>query len=825
MRKIYHLAIASALTVMVGCQEEIEFMEVQDNEIKTFYATLGNDSRTALDNSNNVIWSEGDLISVFAGSTANNSFILKTGANTTYGEFTINSLSAGTESNGTTSSLPVNVAYYPYGSDVTVDENSGSYTFNATFPATQTYSVSGTFGNGASPMVAVTSSTLDANLKFKNVGAIFRLPLVGEATITKVVFSANANLAGKCEITASNSAGSTTAPTVNVVEGSKSIILDCGEGVELSPSSPTNFIVAMLPIENVTGGMTITIYDNVGKKMVYTYKEGETITFERSGAYTTPEQTYNGNQTAITAITAQAALDAATDGTTIQLEPGVNYGTLVFRQNSGSKVVDITNIGGDAAENEKYSKYENITILGAPGAVVDQIDFQTGWSTFASYIDIKNLIVSGVTFSGEKTAFNIDGSKGSWLGIDGLTIDNCTMNDADNNNRFVFQQITGYKDLNDKSTSEYVMTAGIKNLTISNCQITGAYQVIESRAMENLTITDNVFNGIKARDMLINADATNHPGVTYEGTITITGNTSTGGEERFIRADGIGNATLIITDNKISDYKGAYYDFIKVTNATGTVTIQNNTCSYSVSTTDALQSALKATSNGAIINLAAGNYDGLSFINPANFKAKNITIVGQDGVTVDGFNVYGWSAESNIEIDGLTFKNITFTSGLLLSTKVMSNVTVQDCQFTNDACIHQNDRAEQLTNLVVEGCTFTGDMNGTTTAIMLENTYNLSVTGCTFNNIDFNVLQGGVLTGTALIDNNIVNGTGNRVFRFINTSNVDITISNNTITSDGDGEGELAKTTDPTQITLTNNTWNGKSDAEVADKLINITAK
>jgi hypothetical protein len=62
------------------------------------------------------------------------------------------------------------------------------------------------------------------------------------------------------------------------------------------------------------------------------------------------------------------------------------------------------------------------------------------------------------------------------------------------------------------------------------------------------------------------------------------------------------------------------------------------------------------------------------------------------------------------------------------------------------------------------------------------------------------------------------------VFRFV-TVNADTTISNNTIISNGDSDGELAKDTNACQITLTNNTWNGESDAEVAAKLINITAK
>ena len=55
------------------------------------------------------------------------------------------------------------------------------------------------------------------------------------------------------------------------------------------------------------------------------------------------------------AAAAQKALDNAVEGTTIQLQPGVNYGTLTFRQNASSAVVDITDAGGDAPGNEKYN--------------------------------------------------------------------------------------------------------------------------------------------------------------------------------------------------------------------------------------------------------------------------------------------------------------------------------------------------------------------------------------------------------------------------------------------------------------------------------------
>ena len=271
---------------------------------------------------------------------------------------------------------------------------------------------------------------------------------------------------------------------------------------------------------------------------------------------------------------AQDALDAAEDGAIINLAPG-NYGTLVFRQTASSSIVDITTLGGDAAGNEKYRKIKNLTINGADNAIVDGFTFPTLEDYVYSYIDIENWTVNNVTFSADQTPFVFEGT--SQLGIDGLTIVGCKMTDDIGSNsevRLVYQGLAGYTNLIDKSRNdEYVMTTGVKNLTITGCEVIGAHQVIETRQMENLTITKNIFKNIESRDILLAAASGEG---SYTGTITITGNKSTYGEERFIRGSGIGDATLVIKDNVISVYGGTYTDYIKVEGATGAREVSGN---------------------------------------------------------------------------------------------------------------------------------------------------------------------------------------------------------------------------------------------------------
>ena len=197
MRRIYCLAAVTIIASVSACQNEEEHLNVTDMFDRTYHATFENDVpvRTALGADNDVLWSEGDQISVFVN-PENLPYLLTDGAGTSRGEFNVNAVSEGDPSQ----MFSATASFYPYDSGVTVIENDGSFTFNATFPAIQTFSAGGTFGNGASPMVAVTSGPQDTDLSFKNVGAIFRLQLTGDAVITRIDFAANANLAGASDV-------------------------------------------------------------------------------------------------------------------------------------------------------------------------------------------------------------------------------------------------------------------------------------------------------------------------------------------------------------------------------------------------------------------------------------------------------------------------------------------------------------------------------------------------------------------------------------------------------------------------------------------------
>lgn len=96
-------------------------------------------------------------------------------------------------------------------------------------------------------MVAVTGSTSDKNLSFKNVLGGLKLQLKGTVKIASITVTGNNNeiLYGAATVTAQN--GNT--PTIALSDASaKTVKLNCGSGVQLNTTTATAFIIALPPM-------------------------------------------------------------------------------------------------------------------------------------------------------------------------------------------------------------------------------------------------------------------------------------------------------------------------------------------------------------------------------------------------------------------------------------------------------------------------------------------------------------------------------------------------------------------------------------------------
>jgi len=283
MKRVLTISILAVLALFSCHKEELNYQTV---ETKTFIASTEDATKTILDG-HNVLWKKGNQVSIFDGFTINEKYQVtdasdgKTEAKLTPIE--PSGYVAGTE-------IDNNISFYPYSSTTSITRNESAYIISGiTLPATQNYAIE-SFGDNAFPMAAVTKSTTDLNLKFKNVLGGLKLQLIGTAIIKSISVTGNNNeiLCGTASVTASNR----STPTINLIdESAKIVTLDCGDGVELNTSTATSFVIALPPV-TMTGGFSVVIIDTDGKMMKVKTTKSQTI--DRTTLLKMPVVNYEG---------------------------------------------------------------------------------------------------------------------------------------------------------------------------------------------------------------------------------------------------------------------------------------------------------------------------------------------------------------------------------------------------------------------------------------------------------------------------------------------------------------------------------------------------
>lgn len=214
-----------------------------------------------------VLWSEGDLLSVFANKTGSSKYILKSGAGEASGVFKkVKDAFGGANYAGY-------AAVYPYDRAVTLDADG---TVSLVLPATQTYA-EGSFGPGANAMVAWSE---DTHLSFYNVGSYLQLKLHGNARISAIELTAlgGENLAGPVRVVRENGV-----PVVHFpkdAEACPTVTLCCDEAVQLDAEEDTPFWIVVPPVVLSEGFNVRMVCDN-GKVVEKAYeKEAEFVRSE-----------------------------------------------------------------------------------------------------------------------------------------------------------------------------------------------------------------------------------------------------------------------------------------------------------------------------------------------------------------------------------------------------------------------------------------------------------------------------------------------------------------------------------------------------------------
>ena len=240
-----------------------------------------------MDEKNNVLWSEDDQIVAFFKTTRGQKYQVTSGS---VGKNTADFVKV-TESgsgDGLFSGMEIDhiVALYPYSSSVDCSMNGDdSYKLNFSLPQTQYYSES-SFGNGAFPMLAVSS---DNNIIFKNICGGLKLQFKGVDKIKSITFEGLGDelLSGSAAVVGYVDG---SAPEVTMSSSAaKSVTLDCGDGVQLYEDQATTFIITLPPM-TFKSGMKLTVTDTDGLSKTLTNSSSNTV--KRSSLLTFPVITY-----------------------------------------------------------------------------------------------------------------------------------------------------------------------------------------------------------------------------------------------------------------------------------------------------------------------------------------------------------------------------------------------------------------------------------------------------------------------------------------------------------------------------------------------------
>ena len=262
----YGAMAALMLTLgMTSCQSELSELTPSGGERIILTATQDDDAgtRTYLRNDKQVVWGEGDALSVFDARGINQAFELTNGFGTTTAKF-----------EGTVSASCVTNYYavYPYGEGYTI--SSGTVT-GVTLPAEQT-AVAGGFDKAAAIM---TCHTTTGNLPFKQLCAFVQITT--ESATKKIVFKTNGSekLAGTLSVAIVGAGADEGTGTATVTaDGSSAVSLVPASG-ETTIAAGT-YLIAVLP-GTLTQGFTMECVGTDGNELIRSYN-GTTSVFSRA---------------------------------------------------------------------------------------------------------------------------------------------------------------------------------------------------------------------------------------------------------------------------------------------------------------------------------------------------------------------------------------------------------------------------------------------------------------------------------------------------------------------------------------------------------------
>ena len=373
MKRFIILAAMAAMT-LTACQQNLNIDEEKPEGTVVFTASTELPAtKTALDASLNVVWQDGDIISIVGGDSHVGQYQTSSGGATT---------ATFTHYGDTPVTQSPFVAWYPTSLKVGSD---------FILPSTQNYVADNIAGN---PMYAESSNT---NLSFKNLCGIIRLNVRTSMTgkkVSKIVLSADQGMSGAFTISSDAA----------VVSGTDGVTLDCGtEGVEIGATAiPFYIAVPAADYEN----LAIKVETTDGLEQTKTLKTGEKVTVGRSMITDITLAFNNISPIIITANSSNLAAQvdafnaAMTDNPTLLLTEDINYsGDIIITRKNG--VIDLGGYSLNFGDHWLYLQNdvlgESITIKN--GSLGNRIDGLNTPKDYFGTVILEDIILTGEIFT------------------------------------------------------------------------------------------------------------------------------------------------------------------------------------------------------------------------------------------------------------------------------------------------------------------------------------------------------------------------------------------------------------------------------------------
>ena len=248
-----------ALLSAAACNNlsDVEELQSQKKVLPNFEASIEG-TRAYIDENIQLRWNAKDEISLFYGDTYNLNYVFAGETGDNAGSFKPG-VDQGFYSGN---NIDNNVAVYPYSDETKFDESDNAVIYN--FPAEQTYQP-GSVAQGANVMVAAIQSKSDKKLLFRNAVSYLCVKLYGEnQVVSSIDVKGNDGelLAGKASIYV----GYNEDPETVMKQGTKTISLNCGDGVIVgnTKETATAFWIVLPPVEFAIG-FTVTVNGTNGE--------------------------------------------------------------------------------------------------------------------------------------------------------------------------------------------------------------------------------------------------------------------------------------------------------------------------------------------------------------------------------------------------------------------------------------------------------------------------------------------------------------------------------------------------------------------------------